>query len=660
MATNKDVISTSQLFIDLSRNFKNGNYAEAQKIAGKILKMDANDVDALKCKIVCLLQQSSFKSALDSINSNEKKGLLKMDFEKAYCLYRLNRLKEAESVISQIPEKSDREKDLLAQVRYRMEDYKGCLDLYKDLVKNSDDDYGDEREANMAAVIAAAKLWKNQDMGVSHVRSDTYELCYNYACLQLAQGEMEKAKATLLNAETLCRQFLASEEDVTEEEIEDELSIIKGQLSYIYQLQGKADQALTEYNKVLKNKPSDVALTAVISNNIVAIHKDKDLFNSKKRLKAMSSEGLNHKLTCQQQEVMEVNKCLMMMYTNQPAQCRKTIEELKKNFTNISQERIALLEVAIFAREKQWDIAIDHLQKIVETGDCTDGTILTLAQLSLQKGKYEDVIKLLQKLTSIRYKPAVVSLCVSLYNILGEVEKASSYLDEAIKHCSSVPALKKDAVTFMRECSNMKFTSGDIESGVKMLERLRSEDPSEVSTLAKIVVAYSKIDPEKAKQYSVDLPSLDTSGNAALNLDVLEMTEMIGSFRFSKKRKTSVDETEAKEEAIMKRKRRKRKKGKLPKSYNPDVDPDPERWLPRWERSTYKYKKSKRNPGVGKGTQGAVGGGSAEPQPASPKPTIASPKSGSSSAGPSPSVVPPRQQKPGAKSKGKKKKKGGW
>ena len=39
-----------------------------------------------------------------------------MDFEKAYCLYRLNRLEEAESIISQIPEKSDREKDLLAQV----------------------------------------------------------------------------------------------------------------------------------------------------------------------------------------------------------------------------------------------------------------------------------------------------------------------------------------------------------------------------------------------------------------------------------------------------------------------------------------------------------------------------------------------------------------
>ena len=33
---------------------------------------------------------------------------------------------------------------------------------------------------------------------------------------------------------------------------------------------------------------------------------------------------------------------------------------------------------------------------------------------------------------------------------------------------------------------------------------------------------------------------------------------------------------------------------RMPKSYNPDVDPDPERWLPRWERSTFKHKKQKR------------------------------------------------------------------
>jgi len=43
-------------------------------------------------------------------------SLLKMDFEKAYCMYRLNRLQEAEKILKEIADKTSREKDLLAQV----------------------------------------------------------------------------------------------------------------------------------------------------------------------------------------------------------------------------------------------------------------------------------------------------------------------------------------------------------------------------------------------------------------------------------------------------------------------------------------------------------------------------------------------------------------
>lgn len=63
--------------------------------------------------------------------------------------------------------------------------------------------------------------------------------------------------------------------------------------------------------------------------------------------------------------------------------------------------------------------------------------------------------------------------------------------------------------------------------------------------------------------------------------------------------------------AVLVKTKKKRKRKKLPKNYDPNVDPDPERWLPRWQRSTYKKKKDKRakdKDKVGRGTQGAVGG----------------------------------------------------
>lgn len=44
-------------------------------------------------------------------------------------------------------------KELKAQVLYRIEDYDEALAVYEDIVKNADDDYSDERETNLGAVL---------------------------------------------------------------------------------------------------------------------------------------------------------------------------------------------------------------------------------------------------------------------------------------------------------------------------------------------------------------------------------------------------------------------------------------------------------------------------------------------------------------------------
>lgn len=41
-----------------------------------------------------------------------------------------------------------------AQILYRLEQYQDCYNLYRDIVKNTTDEYEDERKANMAAVVA--------------------------------------------------------------------------------------------------------------------------------------------------------------------------------------------------------------------------------------------------------------------------------------------------------------------------------------------------------------------------------------------------------------------------------------------------------------------------------------------------------------------------
>ena len=54
------------------------------------------------------------------------------------------------------------------------------------------------------------------------------------------------------------------------------------------------------------------------------------------------------------------------------------------------------------------------------------------------------------------------------------------------------------------------------------------------------------------------------------------------------------------EELLEKKKKKRKRKGKMPKNYNPAVDPDPERWLLRRERSTWKGRRKNKNKDIGK------------------------------------------------------------
>lgn len=69
----------------------------------------------------------------------------------------------------------------------------------------------------------------------------------------------------------------SSAQDGTEEDPQAELAIIHGQMAYILQLQGRTEEALQLYNQIIKLKPTDVGLLAVIANNIITINKVRNI-----------------------------------------------------------------------------------------------------------------------------------------------------------------------------------------------------------------------------------------------------------------------------------------------------------------------------------------------------------------------------------------------
>lgn len=71
-------------------------------------------------------------------------------------------------------------------------------------------------------------------------------------------------------------------------------------MAYCLQMQGREKEAQSLYTSILKAKPSDIGLIAIASNNSVAINREQNVFDSKKKMKSATADGVEHKLSSKQ------------------------------------------------------------------------------------------------------------------------------------------------------------------------------------------------------------------------------------------------------------------------------------------------------------------------------------------------------------------------
>uniref|UniRef100_A0AC11C532 Signal recognition particle 72 n=1 Tax=Ovis aries TaxID=9940 RepID=A0AC11C532_SHEEP len=602
-------VSVPALWSEVNRYGQNGDFTRALKTVNKILQINKDDVTALHCKVVCLIQNGSFKEALNVINTHTKVfANNSLSFEKAYCEYRLNRIENALKTIESANQQTDKLKELYGQVLYRLERYDECLAVYRDLVRNSQDDYDEERKTNLSAVVAAQSNWEKVVPENLGLQEGTHELCYNTACALIGQGQLSQAMRILQKAEDLCRRSFSEDSD-------------------------------------------------------------QNVFDSKKKVKLTNAEGVEFKLSKKQLQAIEFNKALLAMYTNQAEQCRKISASLQSQ----SPERLlpVLIQAAQLCREKQHTKAIELLQDYSDQHPENAAEIkLTMAQLKISQGNISKACLILRSIEELKHKPGMVSALVTMYSHEEDIDSAIEVFTQAIQWYQNHQPKSPAHLSLIREAANFKLKYGRKKEAISDLEQLWKQNPKDIHTLAQLISAYSLVDPEKAKALSKHLPSSDSM---SLKVDVEALENSPGATYVRKKGGKVTGDNQPNEQGQGDlKKKKKKKKGKLPKNYDPKVTPDPERWLPMRERSYYRgRKKGKKKDQIGKGTQGATAGASSEldasktvsSPPTSPRPGSAATASTSTS-----NIIPPRHQKPAGapatkkKQQQKKKKggKGGW
>ncbi|XP_063221217.1 signal recognition particle subunit SRP72 [Bacillus rossius redtenbacheri] len=654
MAASREV-SLSSLYAELSRFGQKEEYERALKTANKILQQKNDEQKAFHCKIICLIQLSKFQDALKAC-AKEPKLSASLIFEKAYCQYRLNLPQEALKTVDSDPEPSLKLKELRAQILYRLERFQECFDVYRDVIKNSSDENENERETNLFAVVANLCA-ENPSYEAPQLREDTYELSYNAVCQLIGRGLYQEAEKKLKTTEKLCRETF--EEDDADADVEEELSIIRVQLAYCMQMQGREKEAQAIYSSVLKHKHDDVGLVAIASNNLVAINRDQNVFDSKKRMRSATLDTLEHKLNSRQRRDIALNQCLLALYTNQGEQCQQLCARLVSSYPDMQMEA-TLIQAVQLSREGKTREAVALL-----TGQSGRDPELNLAmklaavQLLLAEGERKESCRILESLGEATFKPGIISALVTLYLADKNRDGASKVLKDAVDWYRKNKVSAGDLSAMWRQAADFHLRGGEPAVAAQSLEELLRINPGDRKTLAQLVIAYAKFDPAKAQSLSKQLPPLSLPQNA--DIDALETSNWVMRSKVAKKTAAKVEQSPSSKPGtpgneLIQKKTKRKKKGKLPKNYNPSVTPDPERWLPRHERTGYRKKKDRRNKDkdILKGTQGAATGASdmyditkmQSQQKPSPNPSS-----------PAPETSGPRQQL--RKAQMKKKKKGG-
>ncbi|EZA47743.1 hypothetical protein DMN91_012368 [Ooceraea biroi] len=599
------------LYAELSKLGQNGEYERALKTANKILGISQDEEAAFQCKIICYIQLSKFNEALQAIVKSPKLAT-NLEFEKGYCLYRLNRVSEALKVIGTVQSPSLRMKELKAQILYRLERYEQCFAVYRDIVKNSHDEYEEERETNLAAVLGNLAT-ESSDLEVPSLREHTYELTYNAACRLLAQGSRDdraillEAERKLRTAERMCKEGL-EEDGASEEEIENELAVIRVQLGYCLQLQAREKEAQALYAAALKVKPDDIALIAVASNNLVCLNKDQNVFDSKKRMKSATHESLEHKLTSRQRRNIAYNQCLLAFYTDQGEQCHQLCDNLAKDHVALAAEAMFVKAIQLGKEGKAKEAARLLMEHAI--GDNELPMKLASVQLLLSQDERKEAIAILENLNERDGSlPGLVSALVTLHMADNDRERASVALKNAVAYYKRNKETTENLGELWRQAANFYLRAGEIKVAADILQELVDASPSDTKTLAQLVVAYVQFCPTKAQLLSKKLPPLRDLAETT-DVDALESSNWVIGTKVVKKKVEPSPGKPVSDVKMQKKHKKRKRRGKLPKNYDPNVAPDPERWLPRHERSGFRKKRDRRNRDTMKGTQGAATGAS--------------------------------------------------
>lgn len=284
--------------------------------------------------------------------------------------------------------------------------------------------------------------------------------------------------------------------------------------------------------------------------------------------------------------------------------------------TSSNTNNLSVLNAGAHSQNELGKVGLRKILPLMEQRPIDVGLALTIVQLYILTNNHGSALavmeSLLRRLSSasdpvhrdVQFAPGLIATLVSLYKrqnrksqVVSSLAKAASYW----RHKQKPPIALLEAAG-MRLLASSK--PGDQELAREIFSLLYESGPSSHLATAGYIAAHSSVSPGKI---SAEAGSLTPINRLIADVDVIAL-ETVGVPHpptidaMTAKHKRELDE---KTKPTKKRIR----KSRLPKDDDADKVPDPERWLPLRDRSSYKPKNKKGRKKAETMTQGGIDDG---------------------------------------------------
>ena len=597
------------------------------KLSDQFLQANPDDSEAKICKVVALLKLSKFEQLPDYFKSGKFMPTDQLRYAYGYYLYKTQKYEDCLAYIKSGLGKIDdnRLKQALmlleAQIKYRTNNFAESIDIYIKILSSTE--LNEDNVEIMVNLVNTVILWGKKVPDAVLKLADGYfkenqgelirEFYFNLSLLYVHCSDYQTSRKMLNFFKKVVETEAA--EDATLES-DNDLLIYQLQLDYINSLQyeytdEEAEERVQIYQSRLEQK-IDEQYKVLIKNNLVCYRdKQKDFTDSLKKLDEIIQKAPSVKYSRVQILSFHVNKLILYITRNKYHESAKLIDEIEAKYTQdeyFSNEKfIASKFFLLFRTKKYKEIEVLYNQLLGIFGDNYDlnskallTTILMNAEINRifnqQKSLMGNLRVLYTKYSKMKQcDPLQAFIVTTVSNNLNLISDFQDVIDDILVSSKNPKVLGMIA--------ELNIRTKNYEKAVAIYQKIFDIDSNNMKALERLAYLYSFSDLRKAENFLNKIPPVD------IIMEPEEIKKLETDYLPAKTSKFVEEhkkgELNDKSKKIKKRKRRPR----YPKNFdpaNPGPMPDPERWLPKFEKT--KNKKLLKKKGLLRGPQGGAAG----------------------------------------------------